>query len=80
MSDQQQHKRRVTKMSEYLTLAEIDALIKGLTDDIASGIHYGMSTVAHDSIVRLTNDLQVISNLLCRSMPLRRAEWVNRYV
>jgi hypothetical protein len=63
-----------------LTAAEIATLIQSITNRLASVIYVGMTHKQHDSVVQATNDLQVISNLLCRSMPLRREDWQGRYV
>jgi hypothetical protein len=67
-------------MNENLRTKEIDNLIQRITNRMAHCCFVGMTWKHHDFVVQATNDLQVISNLLSRSMPLRRTEWENKYV
>jgi hypothetical protein len=67
-------------MYPILTATEVDALIKRITDHMANCCYRGMTGEHHNFVIRASNDLQVISNLLSRSMPLRRDEWGDKYV
>jgi hypothetical protein len=64
---------------QHLTAKEVTALIERITMRLTGCLFLKMTTAHHTLVVQATNDLQVISNLLCRAMPLHRVDWANRY-